>query len=387
MSTSIGETKHRHRGSVKLQELLSLLHKPSKPDLRMDPLNAISNYLDRTARIQDDVQELAMHLAADKAIKCQVSADTDMCDVTTEDGCFYGNWKLVYSSELLLRIAMGVADIHQSIRPARNGERGGVIRTIWGDQGGCRFAVEGEISALSNHQALNKFPYQFKRSLLFLSTRLCVPLPPPTNGGCLGVLFSDGEMRVDWDGSGAVNVYAAYDAVAEKEQKGPECQTSAPPSGAGLAAHLLAQVGGFIGAQKRQDALGVWMTERKSASKESSTSKEDEAPASFAKVPGIKLDWLLQNDNVTPRALALALFFASSSAANAVTQLVAEDQAVQALIEPKEPISNSLAVALVSPLIAYKAASLARGEKLLPQLDFVILASVCALCAKIGGYT
>lgn len=35
-------------------------------------------------------------------------------------------------------------------------------------------------------------------------------MPLPADGGCLGVLFSDGTMRVDWDEAGNINVFSRF---------------------------------------------------------------------------------------------------------------------------------------------------------------------------------
>jgi hypothetical protein len=89
---------------------------------------------------------------------------------------------------------------------------------------------------------------------------------------------------------------------------------------------------------------------------------------------GIRLDGLSAPAFI---AAAVASFPTSVSA----IQHIAADDA-QLITAPPPAVSNELAALLVAPLLAYKAVALVEGNKLLPQLDFVILASILALIYK-----
>mmetsp|Transcript_17700 Transcript_17700/g.43305 ORF Transcript_17700/g.43305 Transcript_17700/m.43305 type:complete len:428 (+) Transcript_17700:96-1379(+) len=365
----------QHNGRIKLQELLSSLRRPTKHETRTDPLNAVSCYLDRSAKIRPDVEELALHLAAERSIQCSRAAGDDLCDLS-RSGSPHGRWKLEYSTDPLLQAASGLSDVHQELRAT---DKGTIIRSTWGSFEGKQIALEGVVL---DGPASTKVSYVYKRSVACVTPWLHIPFPPAVRDGYFGVLFCDSAVRVDWEKSGAINVYSSL-AGATEQAEGSE-QDLNNMSASSLATGILAQVGGFLGADMRKDALGVWLSEWKARGEEAQNRALQRVDSQLSvRVPGIRFDRL--TERIKPWALVLAAFLATSTGASAATQLVAEDPvAAAALVEP-EGLSNGVAFALVAPLIAYKLAAVSKGQKLLPQLEFVILASVLSLVIRVGG--
>mmetsp|Transcript_6161 Transcript_6161/g.14336 ORF Transcript_6161/g.14336 Transcript_6161/m.14336 type:complete len:446 (-) Transcript_6161:37-1374(-) len=215
------------RTSEQLSCLIKRLQVASAQDAS-DPIAQIERYLRRVQLKKNDVHDLAMNLAAEKALNCELDVEASECDVLS-DARNEGWWKLSYSSHKLLLALIRTTNLYQKITM----EKGSVkISNVVGDPAGLSAGIEGEAHHRDGPARTPRGRLAYTPSACFLSLspskQLRIPLPlklaklpswPGSDAVKEGkgtksdlefyhdVLYSDDELRVDWDASGGLDIF------------------------------------------------------------------------------------------------------------------------------------------------------------------------------------
>jgi len=219
---SMSSSASSARTSEHLSRILFDVSSKRKSDNALiDHVEAIATYFAKADKVKNEVSELSMNLVAEQAIVCQYGdEDGDIdghCNILSAED-FYGNWRLLYSTNVKMQVAIATCGVCQDVFEETDGTV--VLRNIFGSPGGIHTSFELplhqdltslSLSPPSNTQKRNRLYFKPRRAALQLHPliRLSIPKSKKKERGYTDIVFCDGRMRVDWDGSGAINIYSS----------------------------------------------------------------------------------------------------------------------------------------------------------------------------------